>query len=314
MSLAAPLGLLALLALPLGALAARLARGRRARHAVRHPGAGVIAAVLHAGPSWRRRVPAALLAAAVLTLSVALARPQAVVAVPVERASVMLVTDESGSMIADDVQPSRLGAAQTAARSFLDKAPDELLVGFAGYASGVEALIEPTKDRDAVRTAVDGLQPDGGTATGDALSAALDRLEARRVKGKVAPAAIVLLSDGKTTDGSDPLTAAARARKLGIPVYTVALGTESGVVSGPQGEPIAVPPDPETLRRIASTSGGRAFEAADASQLEGVYKSLGSRIGTRKERREVSAGFAAAGLLLLAGGVGTGLRRRGRLV
>jgi Ca-activated chloride channel family protein len=124
----------------------------------------------------------------------------------------------------------------------------------------------------------------------------------------------VLLSDGKTTQGGDPLEAAARARQLGVPVYTVALGTPDGVLpNGPMGQAVPVPPDPETLRAIAERSGGQAFEVEDAGELEGIYERLGSQIGTREEQREISAGFAAAGLLLLLGGVGTGLRWRGRL-
>ncbi len=311
MSLAAPLGLLALLVVPLLLLVARISRRRRARHALRHPGATVMAGVLRSGPAWKRVLPAALLSAAALSLAVALAKPQAVVAVPVEQASVMLVTDHSGSMVADDVEPTRLGAAQDAARSFLDSVPDELLVGFEGYSTGVDAAVEPTTEHEQVRSAVDALTADGGTATGDALTAALDKLEARKDK---APAAIVLLSDGKTTEGADPLEAARRAAQLDVPIYTVALGTEAGTVSGPNGEPISVPPDPETLRAIATTSGGTFFEAADAGSLDDVYEKLGSRIGTRKEQREVTVGFAGAGLLLLAGGVGTGLRRRGRIL
>jgi Ca-activated chloride channel homolog len=314
MTLAAPLGLLALLVVPFIALVQRLSRKRRARHALRHPGADVMAAILHSGSAWKRHLPAALVTAAALALAVALAKPQAVVAVPVEQASVVLVTDHSGSMIADDVQPSRLGAAQAAAQGFLDRVPDELLVGFTGYSTGVDAAVEPTTKHDEIRAAVDALQADGGTATGDALTAALDRLEERRSSGEAAPAAIVLLSDGKTTRGTDPLIAARRAARLRIPVYTVALGTSTGTVYGPDGEPIAVPPDPETLRAIATTSGGTSFEAADASALDNVYERLGSRIGTRREQREITAGFAAAGLVLLAGGLGAGLRRRGRLV
>jgi Ca-activated chloride channel family protein len=310
MSVASPLALLALLVIPLLGIAARISRRRRARHAVRHPGAATIAA-LGTPRRWRRHVPVALLGAAAVAMAVAFAKPQAVVAVPVEQASVELVTDHSGSMVADDVQPSRLGAAQAAARTFLDRVPDDLLVGFTGFSDGVDSVTQPTADHDAVRTAIGNLDAGGGTATGDALTAALDQLEAR---GTEAPAAIVLLSDGETTVGSDPLIAARRAATLKIPIYAVALGTAGGVVSGPNGEPIAVPPDPDTLRRIAEASGGAAYQASDAKALDQVYEKLGSRIGTKREKRDVSAGFAAAGLVLLVGGVGTGLRRRPVLI
>jgi Ca-activated chloride channel family protein len=314
MSFAEPLRLAALLLVPVAALLWAVERRRRRKFAVRHASAAVIGSIAAAAPAWRRRLPPTLFAAAAIALAVALARPQATVAVPLERASVMLVTDESGSMLARDVEPSRLEAVQGAASSFMKRVPDRLLVGFAGYSASVRSLVEPTTDHDAVRRTIDALRADGGTATGDALTAALDRLQARRAKdGRVAPAAIVLLSDGATTAGSDPLDAAARAAKLHIPIYTVALGTADGTVTTPQGEAIAVPPDPETLRRIAARSGGRAFTVSDADELDRVYEQLGSRIGTRKEQREVSAAFAAGGLALLLGGLGTGLRWRSRL-
>ena len=314
MSLREPLFLLAALVVPLVALLWRAQRKGRRRYAVRHPGTAVVGTVLPSVSAARRRIPVALLALAALTVSVALARPQATVDVPVERASVVLVTDESGSMLADDVAPSRLEAAQSAAEAFLDEVPDELLVGAVSYSSAVQTMVEPTADHERVRAAVAALQADGGTATGDALTAALDRLEARKGDdGSTAPAAVVLLSDGKTTQGSDPLVAAERAASLRIPVFTVALGTEDGLVAGPNGEPIAVPPDPATLREIAQRSGGRAFAAGDADALEQAYADLGSRIGTRPEQREVSVAFAGAGLLLLLGSLGSGLRWRGRV-
>ena len=314
MTLGAPAYLLALLALPVVAAAYAVARKRRRRFAVRFPATAVLATVAGGRPKLRRVLPPALLAAAAATLAVAVAKPQATVAVPVEKASVMLVTDESGSMSADDVDPSRLAAARSAAETFLDRVPDKLLVGFVGFSSQTNAVVEPTLERDEVRAALRDLQPDGATATGDALDAALDRLEARRGKdGKRAPAAVILLSDGKRTEGSDPLAAAQRAKQLGIPVSTVALGTETGTVLSPIGEPVPVPPDPATLQEISRITGGTFTEAADAGRLDDVYKQLGSKVGTKRVKREVTSGFAAAGLILLLGGLGTGLRWRGRL-
>ena len=312
MSIASPVHLLALLAIPLVVAAYALARRRRRRYAVRFPAAATLASVRQ--PRLRRVLPAALLATAAAMLAVAFAKPEATVAVPVEKASVMLVTDESGSMSANDVAPSRLEAARSAAQTFLDRVPDKLLVGFVAFSSQTNAVVEPTLDREPVRSALQALNPDGATATGDALDTALDRLAARRGKdGARAPAAVILLSDGKRTEGSDPIAAAQRAKQLGIPVSTVALGTSDGTVFGPQGEPIAVPPDPATLQEISRITGGTFTEAADAGQLDSVYKQLGSKIGTKRVKREVSSSFAAAGLLLLLGGLGTGLRWRGRL-
>jgi Ca-activated chloride channel family protein len=313
-SIGAPVYLLALLALPLVAVAYAIARRRRRRFAVRFPAAAVLASAAGRQPRLRRVLPPALLAAAAATLAVAVAKPQATVAVPVERASVVLVTDESGSMSATDVDPSRLEAARSAAETFLDRVPDELLVGFVGFSSQTNAVVEPTLEREPVEAALQSLQADGGTATGDALDTALDRLEARRGNdGQRAPAAVILLSDGKTTEGSDPLAAAQRAQQLGIPVSTVALGTSAGTVVGPNGEPVPVPPDPATLQEISRISGGTFTETADAGELDDVYEQLGSKVGTKRVKREVSSGFAAAGLILLLGGLGTGLRWRGRL-
>ena len=119
----------------------------------------------------------------------------------------------------------------------------------------------------------------------------------------------MLLSDGKSTAGSDPLAVAQEAGRLGVPVYTVALGTPAGIVDGG----LPVPPDPEALRQIAQASGGQAFEASDGDQLTAVYESLGSRLGTRMETREITAGFAAGGLLLLIGAVAASIRGHGRL-
>jgi Ca-activated chloride channel homolog len=312
MTLAAPLYLATLAAIPVVAVAYLLARRRRRRFALRFPAVASLTGLTQ--PRWRRVLPAALLAAAAALLSIAVARPQATVAVPVEKASVMLITDESGSMLADDVDPSRLAAAQSAAEKFLDRVPDSLLVGFVGFSSGVNAAVEPTQDHDEVKAALEGLNADGGTATGEALNAALDRLEARRGKdGKTAPAAVILLSDGKTTEGSDPLDAAQRAKQLGIPVSTVALGTDGGTVQGPQGQILSVPPDPGTLREISRITGGTFTQAADAGQLDAVYKKLGSKVGVKHVKKEVSSGFAGAGLVLLLGGLGTGLRRRSRV-
>ena len=314
MTFADPAHLLALLAIPAIALVSVVARRRRRRYAVRFPATAVFARVAGDQPRLRRLIPPALLAAAAAACAVALAKPQTTVAVPVQKASVVLVTDESGSMSATDVDPSRLAAAQNAANTFLGKVPRTLLVGFVGFSSQTNAVVEPTQDRTRVKAALQGLRAYGGTATGDALSAALDRLEARRGKdGKRAPAAVILLSDGKRTEGSDPLVAAQRARQLGIPVSTVALGTAEGSVLAPNGEAIPVPPDPETLREISRITGGTFTQAADAGSLEGVYKRLGSKIGVKHVRREISSSFAAAGLALLIAGLGTGLRWRGRL-
>ncbi len=310
MSFQAPIFLLGLAVVPLALAALALARRRPARYVVRFPALPTLAQVAPRGPRWRRIVPPALLCLALAGLALALARPETTVAVPVEQASVVLVTDTSGSMNATDVEPSRLDAAKDAAERFLDRVPDELRVGLVAFADAPNTVLRPTDDRDAVRAAIGRLAAEGGTATGDALDSALRALGTRAEDSP--PAAVVLLSDGATTVGRDPAEVAREAAAAGVPVYTVALGTEDGVVES-QGQVLRVPPDPEALQEVSQLSGGVAFAAEDAGALDEVYERLGSQIGTREEKREISAGFAAAGLLLLGGSLAASLRWRGRL-
>jgi len=311
LSFATPIALLALLVVPLGVLAQRALRHRRRRHALRFPAVGTVAAVLPSVSPWRRRIPAALLALAAAVLAVALARPQTTVAVPVERATVMLVMDASRSMLSVDVQPTRMDAAKRAAGRFLERVPDGLQVGMVGFNTVPYVGEGPTGEHGRVRAALEALQADGGTATGDALDEAYRRLRPKRGGQEPAPAAIVLLSDGKSTDGEDPVTVARRIGKAGIPIYTIALGTADGVVPGPFGQPLSVPPDPETMRQIARVSKGRAYAVDDSASLDQIYDALGSRVGSKKEEREVTAAFAGAGLLLLLGAAGLTARWRG---
>ena len=310
MSFQAPLFLIGFVAIPLALLALWAARRRPARYVIRFPATATLAAVVGRTGRARKIIPPALLALSLAGLVTALARPEATIAVPVERASVMLVTDTSGSMNAGDVSPTRLAAAQNAASRFLDRVPKSLQTGLVAYADGPTTVVRPTQDHEEVKTTLNALTADGGTATGDALDAALTALGKRDSKSP--PAAIVLLSDGASKTGQDPAEVARQAKALGVPIYTVALGTADGVVQQ-GGQVLSVAPDPEALAEVARISGGRAFAAEDSDALEQVYETLGSRIGTKKEKKEISAGFAAAGLLLLGGAAFTSLRWRGRL-
>lgn len=314
MSFAQPLWLLTLLVVPVLWLAHRRRAGRAHRFAVRFPAAATLLAAAPSVTAWRRHLPALLALAAMVPLSAALARPKLAVGVPVDRASIVLVADHSGSMMANDVQPSRLAAAQKAANTFIDELPGRVRLGIVAYSGAVDAVQEPSRVHDRSRRVVNGQQAEGATATGEALRTALALL-ARQGRGT--PAAIVLLSDGKTTEGADPVPIAAQAgsaRK--VPIYTVALGKPGAVLENPDpfGAPIDVSPDRETLQQIAAVSGGRSFEAGDSGNLEGIYRQLGSRLGTRTARREITAGFAAAALALLLGAGIASQRRPLRLV
>ena len=296
-----PAYLAALLIVPLVLVVYVLAQRRRQRYAVRFAALDTLASVAPKSPGWRRHLPAALLCLALAALAVALARPQASVAVSTKRANIMLVTDVSTSMSATDVAPTRLAAAQQAASAFIDKLPKGIQVGAVAFSNKALTIARPTIDHNQVRGGIAALRAGGGTATGNGIQAALQAL--RQPNMKKTPGAIVLLSDGKATSGIDPIAQAALAKKARIPIYTVALGTPGGVldVQGPLGVPesVPVPPDPEALRQIAQTSGGRAFTAADDKKLSTIYSKLGSRIASRKEKREITAGFAGGALVLV---------------
>jgi Ca-activated chloride channel family protein len=259
-------------------------------------------------------VPAALLLGALASLVFAVAKPQHSVAVPVERGSIMLVTDHSRSMQATDVVPDRLRAAQAAATRFLSEVPSAVRVGVVTFSNSADAVQAPSSDHSEAQRVIDGQVADGATASGDALQVALDTLTADKVNGKRPPAAIVLLSDGKTTTGRDPVEVARAAGKLKIPIFTVALGTADATVPNPGfGPPLPVPPDPETLAEIAQVSGGRAFTAEDSSRLASIYKALGSQLGTKNVKQEVTSSFVLIGMGLLLGGAALSVRTRGRL-
>jgi Ca-activated chloride channel family protein len=207
-------------------------------------------------------------------------------------------------MQATDVEPTRLAAVQRAAHDFLDQVPRKVRVGAVVFDHRAQLAQTPTLDRSAVREVIDGMEPHGGTATGDAMQVALDALKGRPGERRP-PGAIVLLSDGKATTGASPVRVAEEAARLKIPIYTVALGTPEGTIERRQRDGTTrterVPPDVETLERIAETSGGRAYSVDDADELDDVYKTLGSQVAMKDEKREVTAWLAGAALLLLVG-------------
>jgi Ca-activated chloride channel family protein len=308
MTFQSPWLLLGLVMLPLLVFAYVASERRRRRAAAAFAAPATSASVVPRRPGWRRHMPLALAGLATAALIAALARPQVSVAVPAEQATIVLAMDHSGSMAATDVSPSRLTAALDAGEAFLNKVPKRVRVGGVVFDNRAEAVQSPTTDRAALRDALAAaMKPSGGTATGDGLATALEMV---RTAGKKAPGAIVLLSDGKATHGRDPLPVADEAKKLGIPIYTVALGTAAGTL--PNGD--AVPPDTATLEQIASRSGGTASTASESSKLSAVYEKLGSEVAMKKEQREVTAGFAGGAAILLLMGGGLSLRWFRRLL
>jgi Ca-activated chloride channel homolog len=300
-----PFFLLALLVLPAAVAGYVLLERRRRREAVAFASPATAPSVIRRPPGWRRHAPMAVYALALAVLALALAEPRTTVAVPDGRAAVMLTTDESASMAATDVRPSRLGAARRAARAFLADVPKEVKVGSLGYDDRVRRIESPRTARAPVRDAIDAMAAGGGTATGEALAASLRSLQrARGPKGRY-PAAVVLLSDGFSTSGRDPFEVARLARRRGIRVYTVSLGTPEGTiqVSTRRGTVThRVPPDTASLREISRITKARSYRVGDRVKLDEVYRELGDRVGTRHEKRQVTAAFAGGALLLLGAG------------
>jgi Ca-activated chloride channel family protein len=307
-SFQSPVYLLALLLVPAAVALYVLADRRRRSGATRFASPVLMPSVAPTGPGFRRHMPLALYIVALGAVALALARPEATVAVPEERAAVVLATDISGSMEARDVAPSRMTAVRRAALDFIERAPEELRVGAVAFNHSVRSIEPPRAERDDTRALLERLTPSGGTATGEGLAAAVGLLGRQGARDRERPpAAVILLSDGASTHGRDPVEVAREAARLRIPIYTVALGTDAGTieVERPDGTTAtrAVPPDREAMRRVATISGARTFNAYEGEEVATVYERLGSQVATRDERREITAAFVggAAAFLLLGG-------------
>jgi Ca-activated chloride channel homolog len=316
-----PILLLTLLFVPAAVAVFLLAERRRMRYAVRFTNVDVLASVAGTHP-WRRYVPPLLFLLALATACVATARPRSTTLVPRERATVILVLDVSRSMSAQDVKPTRLLAAESAVRTFLDRVPKRLRVGLIAFAGSPTVVAQPTTDHELVRDSLAGIADYGsfgGTAIGDALAQAV-QLGRQAVASNANLAAdrtstpthglvsILFLSDGAQRNGVLlPMQGADRAKAAGIPVYTIALGTPNGTLKdfgfGGFSGTVPVPPDPDTLHAIADRTGGKFFEARSSGAASSAYAELGSKVGRKPAKTEITYAFlgAAAALLLAAG-------------
>lgn len=298
---------LLLLVGPVALLVAYLVAQRaRRRTVVRFTTVDMLASVAPRRPGWQRHVSAGALLAAVVLLVVAFAQPAHVIRTPRQRATVMMVIDVSGSMVADDVSPTRLDAARQAARSFTNSLPPGVQLGLLTFSTSASVQVAPTTDRSTILAALDALSAGGGTATGDAIDLALNAITALPpgADGKPAPAAIVLLSDGTPTIGhgdqspTDAVAAAdVAAKQAGVKISTIAFGTAAGTVTV-GGRTLSVPSDPAAMAQIAADTGGRTFKAESASQLKSVYGQIGRAVGYDVHRHEITAWFTGIGLVL----------------
>jgi Ca-activated chloride channel family protein len=316
----APERLWLLALLPLLALTYVVFQRWRRPPAVRFSNLGLLRGVTSGRAAWRRHVPPVLMAVALGALIVGFAKPTAAVRVPKEAATVILVIDTSASMDARDVSPSRLDAAIEAAGAFVEGLPPQHKVGLVSFDRQARVLAAPTTNHGAVRDAIDSLSLGPGTAAGEALYAALGAIlppdaEDGGDDGAAAAtdgAAIVLLSDGVTTVGRPVTSAALAAAQAGIPVSTIAFGTNDGVVEV-QGVPVRVPADPDTMAEVAEITAGKFFEAGSDEELKSVYDDIGTRVGYETQQQEVSGSVLATATATLGLALGLAALWNGRL-
>jgi Ca-activated chloride channel homolog len=267
---------------------------QRKRNRSKQMGKTMFDLVIPRDRTWLRHLAVGLSILSLLTLTLAFAKPKDQVSVPRERATIVVTIDVSLSMEAKDVDPNRLDAAKAAAEQFVTSLPPKFnvaLVTFAGTAS--------TLDRGSVTAAIRSLRPQASTAIGEGIYTSLAALaqvppDPDNPKA-VAPARIVLLSDGKTQVGRPSDQAAMAARAQSVPIYTIAYGTPDGYIDiGGRREP--VPVDRAELARVSKISGGEAYTASSAGELKEVYRDIGSSVGKEKVDREVTSRYAGFGL------------------
>jgi Ca-activated chloride channel family protein len=333
----------ALLALPLLVLLYRWILARKRRSTVRLASINVAKLAVGSGPGWRRHVPPVLLLLALAALILAMARPTAVITLPLAERTIMLAMDVSGSMRAEDVKPNRLVASQAAARAFVENLPREVRVGVVSFAGTAAVVQAPTTSREDVLAAIDRFQLQRGTATGSGIILSLATLfpthgiEIQHITGQRAfpgneigrredkpaftpvppgsynSAAIIMLTDGQRTTGPDPLDAAKMAAERGVRVYTVGIGTTAGEIIGFDGWSMRVKLDEETLKNVSVLTHGEYFYAGTAEDLKKVYESLSARMVVERKETEITALFAALGALLAVVAAGLSLWWFGRV-
>lgn len=300
---------------------------RRKKVAVRYANLALVRQAMGRSAGWRRHVPPALMLAAITTLVLATARPAAVITLPSQQETIVLAMDVSGSMRAGDVQPSRLVAAQEAAKAFIAELPRSVRIAIVSFAGTAAVVQPPTHNREDALAAIDRFQLQRGTATGSGIVLSLATLfpdagiDLGQITGQRAmppgpndkpkpdfvpvppgsytSAAIIMLTDGQRTTGPDPVDAAKMAADRGVKVYTVGIGTKEGETIGFEGWSMRVRLDEDALKAVANITHADYFYAGTAEDLKKVYQGLSSRITVEKKETEVSALFAVVAALLV---------------
>jgi Ca-activated chloride channel family protein len=297
---------------------------QRRKYALRYASVSLVAQAVGKGPGVRRHLPAALYLLAVAALIIALARPEATIPVPSNSGTIILSIDVSGSMFAQDVDPNRMEATKKAARDFVEKQPEGVKIGVVSFSDFGALVAPPSEDRKPVLDAIGRLRPQRGTNIGAGLQVALDAIYEDQADGQavipgpgtptptpapgtdVPPASIVLVSDGQSNTGPDPLEIADDAKTAGVKVYTVGIGTEEGTILQIQGRNVFTRLDETTLRGMADVTGGKYFNAQDEGDLREIYDDLSRERVVEEKETEITFIFAGAALAIsvLAGGLG----------
>jgi Ca-activated chloride channel family protein len=314
-------------------LYARMRRRRQAR-AAQYGSMGMLRAAAGQQLGVRRHIPPALFLAGLTALLVALARPETTVSLPRREGTIVLVFDVSGSMAAEDIQPTRMEAAKAAAREFVERQPRSVDIGIVAFSDSGLAVQVPTNERDIILETIDRLKPERGTSLGQGILASLDVIMKRgqpepRLYSSLAPtpeptpepdpdtigqsAAIVLLTDGENNENPDPLAAAQAAAQLGIRIYAVGIGSASGTTLHVNGFNVFTQLNEPMLQGIAQLTQGAYFHAQNQEELRGVYESINLRLVMRPEKTEITALLAGAGLLILMLGAACSMAWFGRV-
>lgn len=298
---------------------------RRRRVAARYGNLGLVQGALGRDPGRRRHIPPALFLAGLTILLIALARPQTLVSLPRIEGTVILAFDISGSMAADDLEPTRMEAAKVVAREFVERQPRSIQIGVVAFSDSGFAVQAPTNDQDAIFAAIGRMTPQRGTSLGQGILASLNTIEADRgqaprlysnltptaattptpvPQGTYTSAVIVLLTDGENNAAPDPLAAAQAAADRGVRIHTVGIGSAAGVPLTVNGFTVHTQLDEATLQQIAQLSGGTYYNAQSQQDLRAIYENLDLQLVVKPEQTEVTALFAGIGILvLLIGGM-----------
>ena len=326
MSFQWPLALLLLFLIPVLAGLYYLMQTRRRRYALRYASVSLVAQAVGSGPGIRRHIPAALYLLALTAMIFALARPKATIPVPSNTGTVVLAIDVSGSMFAEDVAPNRMEATKSAVEEFVKKQPSGVKIGVVSFSDFGALVAPPSTERKPVLDAIARLRPQRGTNIGGGLQVALDAIyegagiDAGRTQAppgasptpapagapETPPATIVLLSDGQSNTGPDPVQVAQEAVRAGIKVYTIGIGTPEGTVLQIQGRNVFTRLDEASLRAIADMTEARYFSASDEEELSQIYDELARSRQFEDEETEITFLLTGVALLIsiLAGGLG----------